>query len=117
MRKAWPQLAAHEQEREENSSFIRVVSLTSGELITQYSLSLRGEYFIIDGLDRTIVIDIEDSWLKVYDNPKQKFDQVELIYEKEIDGLKDVADLRMNEKGRLCFIKNKNLIEYVSFYS
>lgn len=126
LKKAWSPLMngnemtsyqINETNAEDDNGFIRIVSLTNGELISQYSLSLRDEYFIIDGLMRTIVIDAEDSWLRIYDKPKQKVDKAELIYEREVDGLKDVSDIRVTQDGRLCFIRNKRYIQYISLYS
>lgn len=106
----------NEHEKEEQG-FIRVISLTNGELVSQYSLSLRDEYFNIDNLGRTIVVDVNTCWLRIYDRPRERNDQVELIYEREIDWLKDVSRVRLTDDGRLCFVNNKQLINYVSVYS
>lgn len=100
-----------------NDGFIRVVSLTNGELMNQYSLNLRVEKFFVDNLSRTIVLDEICSKLRIYDRPKHKLDQVELLFEKDVEWLNGITDLRLTDDGRLYFIKNKQTIQYISLFT
>jgi hypothetical protein len=98
----------------ERTFFIRVVSLTSGELVSQYLLDSNHDLFFIDALSRTIAIDVKSSRLKIYDKPKNKFDHVDLIYDKQMTLVADAAAFRITTDGRLFFIKNKQLIQFLS---
>jgi hypothetical protein len=96
---------------------IRVVSLSTGQVLQEYCLSSSYENFFIDALSRTIVVDSECSTLKIYDKPQSGSSQaepVELIYESPLD-LANTSACHMTPDGRFFFIKDKQSIQYFSF--
>ena len=96
--------------------WIRVVSLTTGELLNEYNLNSYHDYFFIDALSRTIVIDDIFSNIKIYDKPNLNgSNQPMLLFENKNLDLANTTGLQLTLDGKFFYIKNKKKIHYVSF--
>lgn len=103
-------------------SFVRVVSLTSGALIGQYLVDLRDvELLNVDSHGRTILADTKACKLRIYDKPTKRrvgvMEKLELVYENELEALRDATYLSFTRDDKLCLVKNKSSILYYSIYS
>ena len=99
---------------EEGDIWVRVISLSSGELLHEFYLNCRFEIFFIDALSRTIVVDPIFSVLRIYEKPNNKSNQAELLLEKQID-VKNCSGFKMTLDGKFFFIRDKKLIQYYQF--
>lgn len=99
---------------DEGDFWIRIVSLTNGELLNEYYLDCNHENFFVDALSRTIVIDDVFSNLRIYEKPSLKSNQADLIFEKNLD-LTNCSGFQMTLDGKFFFVRNKQFIQYFSF--
>ncbi|RNA02421.1 hypothetical protein BpHYR1_021425 [Brachionus plicatilis] len=99
---------------EEGDYWVRVVSLSSGDLLHEFYLNCRFEIFFIDALSRSIVVDPVFSILRIYDKPNSKSNQADLLLERDID-LRNCSGFKMTLDGKFFFIRDKKYIEYYQF--
>lgn len=96
--------------------WIKVISLTTGELLNEYYLNSYHDYFFIDALSRTVVIDDIFSNIKIYDKPNSTVsDQPLLLYENKNLDLANTNGIQLTLDGKFFFIKNKRKIQFCSF--
>ncbi len=95
---------------------VKIISLTNGERLNEFSLNSYHDHFFVDALSRTIVIDDIFSNLKIYEKPSNtsKHQAAQLILEKQLD-LGNSHGLRVTMDGKLYFVKNKKTIQHYSF--
>lgn len=99
---------------EDGDFWVRMVSLSSGDLLHEFYLNCRFEIFFIDALSRTLVVDPIFSVLRIYDKPNNKSNQAELLLEKQID-LKNCSGFKMTIDGKFVFIRDKKFIQCYQF--
>ncbi|CAF0757240.1 unnamed protein product [Brachionus calyciflorus] len=99
---------------EEGDYWVRIMSLSSGDLLHEYYLDCRHEFFFVDGLMRSIVIDPVFSILRIYDRPNLKSNQADLLFEKSLD-LNNCNGFQMTSDGKFFFIKEKKFVQYYKF--
>lgn len=107
--------------RKENKQCVRSVSLSTGQLISEYYVSVASlESLFIDALSRTIVVDDKSSSLKIFDKPSSSTSSsgsnqvAELLFETELE-LNGTEGHHMTNDGRFFFVKDKQAIQFYSF--
>jgi hypothetical protein len=95
---------------------IRVVSLSSGQVVNEYCLTSGYEDIFIDALSRTIAVDTVNGFLRIYDKPQsgQADPFAELIYEGTLE-MEKTSGHHMTADGRFFFVKDKSKIQCFSF--